>query len=207
MTFWILGIIWACCQAVKWWKTWDKLGFLTILVESLWQLRISNFQSTHQWHNLMWNAILASSKYKIYIYSETLLLRISIFSQRHCCWRNLDGNEFFSAVEYISRRLDWEAQAQCGLNITSILISTDFQEKRSIDKKTLLTLQNSPHQHDLEGKEKRTEASPPRLPWCWYWYSFSCSAAARQTAEVYRLGCGWRGRSGNIINLLTCPAP
>ena len=72
----------------------------------------------------------------------------------------------FSAVEYISRRLDWEAQAQCGLNITSILISTDFQEKRSIDKKTLFTSQKSPHQHDLKEKEKRTEASPPRLPWC-----------------------------------------
>ena len=51
----------------------------------------------------------------------------------------------FSAVEYISRRLDWEAQARCGLNITSSLINTDFQEKRSIDKKTLLTLQKSPH--------------------------------------------------------------
>ena len=75
-------------------------------------------------------------------YSETLLLCISIFSQRH--WkRDLDGNDF-SAVEYISRRLDWEAQAQCCLNITSSLINTDFQEKRSIDKKTLLTLQKSP---------------------------------------------------------------
>ena len=50
----------------------------------------------------------------------------------------------FSAVEYISRRLDWEAQARCGLNITSSLINTDFQEKRSIDQKTLLTLQKGP---------------------------------------------------------------
>ena len=44
---------------------------------------------------------------------------------------------------------------------------------------------------------------------------FPCSAATRQTAQVYRLGwaglgwagLGWRGLSGNIINLLTCPAP
>ena len=80
-------------------------------------------------------------------------------------------------------------------------INTDFQDdKRSIDKKTLLTLQKSP-QPWSEGKGERTEASPPRLPSCWYWYSFSPLRRRRQTAEVYRLG--WAGEDGVVI-LLIC---
>ena len=106
----------------------------------------------------------------------------------------------FSAVEYISRRLDGEAQARCGLNITSSLINTDFQEKRSIIKRHFWLYKKVPN-HDLEEKEKRTEASPPRLPSCWYWYSFSPLRRRSQTAEVYRLG--WAGEDGVVI-LLIC---